>query len=291
MPVESFAPLYVAQNQGFFSDNGLNVTIVDYSTGTTAVNSLISGVIDVAGSSEYVVAVNAVEKKSISIITSCAESQFVDLICKKDNGISVPSDLSGKTIGTAKGTVAEFDLGRFLEANNMTIQSITMVYLSPSEFATAIVNGTVDAVVSWEPYTDLIKSQLEAEFIDWPLQTDAPFYSTLSCRTDWLTDHSEAATKLLNSLLQAELYLSSNQIHSQEIIQNRFNYTNNYMSTVWSRNNYTLSLTPMLTYVMQQEATWMINNNLTIEKTQPIITNYIKTTPLKTIKPEAVTIP
>jgi len=291
VPVESFALLYVAQSQGFFIDNGLNVTIADYSTGTTAVNALTNGDIDIGGSSEYVVAVNAVENQNISIIAACAESQFVDLIARNDRGIYAPMDLNGKTIGTAKGTVAEFDLGRFLEANGMNMQNITLAYLLPSEFAIAIVNGTLDAVVSWQPYTESIEMQLGTGFTQWPLQTDAPFYSVLSARNDWLTSHPETTQKLLSALAQAQTYLSDNPVETQQIIKHRFNYTEEYTATVWSRNNCTLSLTPMLTYVMQNEATWMINNNLTIQKTEPIIANYIHTTALKAAKPDAVTIP
>ncbi len=291
VPVESFALLYVAQTQGFFVDNGLDVTVIDYSTGTTAVNALTSGDIDVGGSSEYVVAVNAVEKQNISIVASCAESQFVDLIGRNDHGIVAPEDLNGKTIGTAKGTVAEFDLGLFLEANGMSIHNITLVYLLPSDFAAAIVNGTVDAVVSWQPYTESVKAQLGTGYAQWPLQMHMPFYSVLSVRNDWLTSHPETTRKLLNSLAQAQDYLKDNPAKTQQIIQNRFNYADDYMATVWSRNNCTVSLTPMLTYVMQTEATWMINNNLTTQKTEPIIANYIHIATLKEVKLDAVTIP
>jgi hypothetical protein len=72
---------------------------------------------------------------------------------------------------------------------------------------------------------------------------------------------------------------------------NRFNYTSDYLASVWGRNNCTLSLDHKLVSVMQEEAAWMINNNLTTQKTAPAIANYIDTAALKTVKPEAVTIP
>ncbi len=291
VPVESFALLYIAQNQGFFDDNDLNVTIQDYLTGAAAANALTSGTIDIAGSSEYVVSLNAVEKQNISIIASCGEAQIVDLIGRKDRGITAPSDLKGKTIATAKGTVAEFDLGRFLHANGLSIQDITLIYLQPSEFAAAMVNGSLDAVVSWQPHTERVKTQLGTDFVEWPLQADAPFFNVLSCRNGWLNSHSETVSKLLNALAQAQDYLNSNPAETQQIIKNRFNYTDTYITTVWARNNCTLSLTSKLAQVMQDEATWMIYNNLTTQKTVPAIANYIDTSALKKVKPEAVTIP
>jgi ABC-type nitrate/sulfonate/bicarbonate transport system substrate-binding protein len=291
VPIESFGLLYVAKNQGFFVDNGLNVTIQDYSTGATAVAALTSGAVDVSGSSEYVVALNAVGKQNISIIASCGETNIVDLIGRNDHGIVNPSDLNGKKIATAKGTIAEFYLGRFLEANSMSIENITLIYMSPTDFAPAIVNGSTDAVVSWQSYTEQVKAQLGTGFVDWPLQINSPFYSVLSCRNDWLTSNPQTVSNLLNALQQAEDYLNSHPTEAQQIIKKRFNYTDDYMTTVWSRNTFGLSLTQKLTQVMQEEAIWMINNNLTNQTTTPTITNYISTTALKAIKPQAVTIP
>ena len=117
VPVESFALLYVAQQQGYFTENGLNITISDYATGTVAVDALTHGAVDIAGSSEYVVAFNAVQNQNISIIASLGEAQIVDLIASRDSGISKPADLRGKTVATAKSTVAEFDLGQLFSGN------------------------------------------------------------------------------------------------------------------------------------------------------------------------------
>jgi len=291
VPVESFALLYVAQQQGYFTDNGLNVTITDYSTGTVAVEALISGAVDIAGSSEYVVAFNAVQNQNISIIASLGEAQIVDLIAREDPGISEPADLKGKTVATAKSTIAEFDLGRFLAANGMTMQDITLVYYPPGQFAEAIGNGTVDAVVSWQLYNEQVKMRLETGFVDWPLQVDEPFFSVLSCRNDWLSSHPETINKLLVALSNAEEYVKSNPADTQQIIKARFDYTDAYITSVWSRNNCTLTLTEKLESVMQHEAAWMISNGLTTQKAMPVIADYIAPSALRALEPKAVTIP
>ncbi len=291
VPVESFALLYTAQNRGYFAANGLNVTVTDYSTGTVAEQALTSGAVDIAGSSEYVVAFNAVEKQNVTVFASLGESQIVDLIGREDHGIASPADLKGKTVATAKSTVAEFDLGRFLIANGMTMQDINLVYMPPTQFASAIANGSVDAVVSWQLYNEQTKMALQTGFVDWPLQTDEPFFSVLSCRSNWLPSHQETVNKFLKALSQAEDYLGSNPADVEQIVRDRFNYTDAYMASVWARNNCTLTLTAKLQSVMEHEATWMINNGLTTQKTEPTIADYIATASLRAIKPQAVTIP
>lgn len=291
VPMESFAVLYVAESQQFFKQHNLNVSIEDYATGATAVDALVNGDVDVAGSSEYVVALNAVEQQNISIVTACADSELIVLIARTDRGITNASDLSGQKIGVAQKTVAEFYLGQFLQTNDLDMQDVTIVNVVPAQFVDAIVNGSVDAVVTWEPYTDQAISMLQTGIVSWSLNADTPPYSVLSCRNDWITTHTSAINRFTKSLAQAQEYIESHPTEAQQIIKNRFNYTDSYISTVWDRNNFNLSLTQTLLKSMQDESTWLINNNLTTQKTAPTITNYVNTSALKAIKPEAVTIP
>jgi NitT/TauT family transport system substrate-binding protein len=291
VPVESFALLYVAENQGYFSQHNLDVTVTDYPTGTDAVNALTAGAVDVAGSSEYVVAYNALSHQNISIVASLGEAQIVDLIASNNSGITQPADLVGKTVAVPKSTVGEFDLGLFLKANNLSLSDITLVYCPPGQLAAAVSNGTVDAVVSWQLYSEQVKMALTGGYIVWPLQTTEPFFSVLSCRNDWLIRHDQTVNKLLSALSDAQGYLQSHPAETMQIIKARFNYTNAYIGAVWSRNNCTLTLTQKLQSVMVDEAQWMINSHLTNQTSLPTISNYINASYLRAVKPVAVTIP
>jgi NitT/TauT family transport system substrate-binding protein len=290
VPVESFALLYIAQQQGYFTNYGLNVTISDYATGTVAAQALTNGTVDIAGSSEYVVAYNAIEKQNISVVASLGEAQIVELIAPNNSGITQPSDLKGKTIATAKSTVAEFDLGLFLQENGLTLQEINLVYYPPGQSAAAITNGSVDAVVTWQIYSEQVKMALTDGYVSWPLQTHEPFFSVLSCRNDWLAGHGQTVNKLLLGLSDAQNYIENHPSETQQVIKTRFNYTDNYITSVWPRNNCTLTLSQKMLDVMSDEAVWMINNGLTTQKTVPNLQNFIDSTQLRVVKPEAVTI-
>jgi ABC-type nitrate/sulfonate/bicarbonate transport system substrate-binding protein len=291
VPVESFALLYVAENQGYFAQHDLDVNITDYATGTDAVNALTAGQVDVAGSSEYVVASNALLHQNISIIASLGEAQIVDLIASNTSGITQPADLVGKTVAVPKSTVGEFDLGLFLKANGLSISDIKLVYCPPGQLAAAVSNGTVDAVVSWQLYSEQVKMALTSGYTSWPLQTGEPFFSALSCSNDWLSSHNQTANKLLSALSEAQEYIQSHPAETQQIIKIRFNYTDAYINAVWSRNNCTLTLTQKLQTVMTDEAQWMIQSNLTTQTVMPAIGTYINADYLRAVKPEAVTIP
>jgi len=53
-PIEVSGLLFIAENQGFFEDNGLNATIKGYDAGALAMKDLEAGTIDIATSSELV---------------------------------------------------------------------------------------------------------------------------------------------------------------------------------------------------------------------------------------------
>ena len=63
------------------------------------------------------------------------------------------------------------------------------------------------------------------------------------------------------------------------------------METVWSQNQFSLSLDQSLIVAMEDEARWMIKNDLTTEKQVPNFVDHIFTKMvLKQVKPEAVNI-
>jgi NitT/TauT family transport system substrate-binding protein len=62
------------------------------------------------------------------------------------------------------------------------------------------------------------------------------------------------------------------------------------MDILWSESLFSISLDQSLIVTMEDEARWMIKNNLTSEKQIPDFLGYIYEDALKAIKPEAVNI-
>ena len=63
-----------------------------------------------------------------------------------------------------------------------------------------------------------------------------------------------------------------------------------YTDAVWPEPQFSLSLDQSLIAAMEDEARWMIKNNLTTEKQVPNFLDYIYEDGLKAINPEAVNI-
>ena len=192
-PFESVALLSIAEDQHFFSRNGLNVTSRKYDTGVGALDGMLNGEAEIAvGTNEFPLVGKAFQKERIRTIGSIAKSDFIYLIGRKDRGIAKVSDLKGKRVGTTLRTIAQFYLGRFLELHGMNMQDITLVDLkTPSEWVNSIVNGDIDAVVTAQPYANSVKDRLGDNAAVWSAQSSQPLYTQVISTDEWITKHPE----------------------------------------------------------------------------------------------------
>lgn len=290
VPLESSELIYIAVDQNYFAKNGLNVTIRDYDTGIDALSAAIKDEVDIAGMAEIAIVGGAFQEEKISVIAIIDKVQYVYIVARKDRGIEDISDLKGKTIGLPRQTIAEFYLARFLDLHGMNIRDLTLVDATPSQSVDMISKSEVDAAIIWQPFVNQIQGQLRDKVVIWSAQSSQPTFGALASKNTWITEHPDLVIRFLKSLAQAEKYLIRNPIEAKAIVQKRLNFDDTYIETVWSQNQFGLSLDLSLILVMEDEARWMIANNLTTEKQVPDFLDYIYEDALKAIKPEVVNI-
>jgi NitT/TauT family transport system substrate-binding protein len=185
------------------------------------------------------------------------------------------TDLANKSIGLTPGTSAQYFFGRFLELNQMNHSQVKIVNIQPNHMVEALSNGTVDAVVTWQPYLYQIHNQMPNNIVEWPAQSGQQVYSVLSAENSWLGTHNKTVTQFLAAISQAENYLQSNPTDVKNFLINQLNYTNDYVESIWPDHKFTLSLDQSLVLIMEDEARWLIANNLTNATRVPDFQNYI----------------
>jgi NitT/TauT family transport system substrate-binding protein len=86
------------------------------------------------------------------VVVSKTDSSFgIDGIVAK-KGIKNIRDLKGKRVGIAQHTYAEYLLDVVLEHNRLAPEDVVKVEVVVEEASKLLLQGKVDAVVSWEPY-------------------------------------------------------------------------------------------------------------------------------------------
>ena len=180
-PSEFNSLIYIANDQNYFSTNGLNVTMKCYPSGSAAVHGMLNEEVDISTASEFVIVNEAMQNKSLYALGSLCKYLNLYLVARTDRGISSVFDLQGKTIGVTMGTALQFYLGRFLELNGLNQSQVTLFNTSFAEAPNALANGTVDAVITFEPYIDQIENLMANRIVMWSAQADQFGYYEAIC--------------------------------------------------------------------------------------------------------------
>jgi len=289
-PSEAAGLVYIAHARGFFTANGVQIIDKYCDTGTAAIEALLKGEVDIAGMSEVPFISKVFEKRQVSVYANLDKLQYIYLIAHKDRGIATAADLKGKRIGLPRRSIVDFYLGRYLELNGISAQDLTLVETIPAAAMDAITSGRVDGVVVWNPFAYQIRQQMGDQAVLLRLQSSQPAYALAVARNDWLAKHKVLLIRSLKAIAQAEQYVIDHPAEARAIIQKRLNYDTEFVNSLWSENQLSLSLDQSLITAMEDEARWMIKNNLAAGKTVPDLGNYIYADALKAVKPEAVNI-
>ncbi len=280
------ALIYVAEDQGFFEENGLDVTIKGYASGKACADALINGEADIATSAGFVFVSNSFEHTDLRVFGTVATKQVKELVARKDKGITKIDDLEGKKIGVTRKSGAEFLLGIFLTFNALSYKDVELVDLKASEIVEAISNGDIDAAFTWDPYTYNIKKELGENVISWFGGED--FYFVLLTKEDWIKSNPAAAERFLKSVLEAEDYIKDNSEEAKEFVMNRFDYESGYIDYSWPKQEFVVTLEQAMLITFEDQTRWRIKQGLTDATEVPNYLDYIYYDVLEKVKPEAV---
>ena len=157
-----YLPLTVAERQGYFKDEGLEVEIPDFPGGARALQALVGGSADmVSGAYEHTINM-AAKKQPIKAVVLQAKYSSIVLLLPKDKAAKYKGgkDLKGLKIGvTAPGSSTNMFVNNLLAKDGLkpTDVSIVGVGTGAGAFA-AMEKGEIDAISNLDP----VITQLEA---------------------------------------------------------------------------------------------------------------------------------
>ena len=282
--------LLVANEQGYFKKNGLNVTFMQSPQASVGIQDLINHKIDFILFNDYTISDPILYNSTIRIIATLSESDTNYVVGRRDRGIIKVGDLEGTKIGVTNGSFGEYFMDRFFVLNGLSSKNVTVIYLSPAFLVDAIVKGDIDVVFSPEPFVYQIRHKMGGNAVVWPVNLGQHSMYSLVSDEKTLQEHSDIAEELLNSVLQAESYVTSHPEDAKKVAQKETNYDDKYMDQDWPNHRLSVGLSQSLITSMEDETRWRMRKNITQVKEVPDFSKYISSDILYSLKPSVVTL-
>ncbi|MBU2561626.1 MAG: ABC transporter substrate-binding protein [Nanoarchaeota archaeon] len=160
LPILASLPLYVAQENGYFDEQGIRVEPVILQSSNQLVDALVRGDIDIVveSSAVPVLIVETIDPGKIKVFSASditPETPFDSLIIPKGSQLSSLYDLEGKKIGVFPGSTATNLLKSFLKDKGVDVTEIEFIQIVPPTQLPALYAGTIDVLHSYEPTTTI----------------------------------------------------------------------------------------------------------------------------------------
>lgn len=288
LPDESAALIYIARDTGSFARHGINLTIRNYPHGAAAIEGMKKGEIQVAVPTEYPVAASALQNDDIVVFGSINRYYGTFLVARN---ITDVSGLRNRQVAMPGQTIAEFYLSRFLALHNLSPQDLTVRRMLPQQSVPALtVNRSIDAVMVRRIVYETQINRTGAAYTVWPVQSDRPTYTVLVAPSGWVRDRPDRTKRFLQALLEAEQYSAAHPSETDAILRQRLNVTDAYIAAARQDNRFSLTFDQSFLLATEDEAAWMIKNNLSAATRTPNLLQFIDTSGMRQVKPEAVNI-
>lgn len=283
-------PLYVADSLGYFTAEGLALTINEVVGGHRAMQQLLEGTADLATLSEAVVMFNSFKHADFAIIASFVTSNDdVKIVTRAGLAIDRPQQLAGKKVATVTGSSSHYYLETLLVLSGVDPGTVHVRNMQPEAMAAALKNGDVDAIVIWEPFSfNAIKAVTGTKILSKSNAYRLTF--NLIIHKKLLGVRDDDLVKILRALDRAEQFIMSNPLQAKTILLERLKLDQSFIDWIWPSYNYRLTLDQSLLTTLEGEARWARQEGLVAGEKSPNYLNFIYTKPLSAVRSTAVSI-
>lgn len=208
-----FEPAYIAQREGFFEAEGLDVEIIRGADPTSNIARVVSGEVDITtGSLGTLITSAAAGLPVVAVAGNGYTSPDVatsGIITMASSDIQTPADLAGKTVGI-QGLNTGSEIGMFLAADDFGIDpmAIERVELASAGMETALTEGTIDAVLASAPFYGQLMARTDVRLVSNPSTeylAGTPV-TVWTATSQWVAENEETTAAFVRAMEKAETY-------------------------------------------------------------------------------------
>ncbi|AMP04138.1 substrate binding domain of ABC-type glycine betaine transport system family protein [Collimonas pratensis] len=214
-----YLPLTIAEQLGYFKDEGLDVQISDFAGGAKALQALIGGSADVvSGAFEHTISMQAKNQRITAFVLQGRAPQIVMGVSNKTMpNFKTIADLKGKKIGvTAPGSSTSMMSNFVLAKGGLKPTDVSYIGVGASAGAlSALRSGSIDVIVNLDPLITMLQQDNEIRIIsdtrtlkDTNTVFGGPMpAATLYASADFIKKYPNTTQALTNAMVRALKWL------------------------------------------------------------------------------------
>lgn len=144
----TWAVPYVAEAAGYWKQQNVELTTSSFESGRDALQALLSGSADFSASTDTPLVFAALSGlRPVAIANYSRYSRDMRIAVRSDGALDPkdPTSLKGRRIATRVGTSGQYLVAKYLELAGLKGTDVTIIDLAPSDMATALTRGDIDA--------------------------------------------------------------------------------------------------------------------------------------------------
>lgn len=217
-----FGPFWLAQEKGFFVDEGVDVEIVTLEDTAQRKAAMIKGDIDGLGDTVDLLVLARDEKVPSVAVMEVDVSNGADGILVAE-GIQNIQDLRGKKVAVQRNFVSEAFLDYVLQKNGMSPADVQRVDTEAGAAGAAFVSGNVDVAVTFEPWLSKAQERKGGGKV-LVSSADEPgvIVDILTINENYLAQNPEVVKKVMRAWFKAVDYWKENPQEANVIMARHY---------------------------------------------------------------------
>lgn len=215
-----YLPLTIAEQKGYFKEEGVNVEIVDFAGGSKALQAVVGGSADVvSGAYEHTISLQGKKQYFTAFVQQARAPQIVLAVSTKTmaNYKSI-ADLKGKKIGvTAPGSSTNMVASFVLDAGGVKPSEVSFIGVGAGAGAVAAMrSGQIDAISNLDPVISTLEKEGAIKVVTDTRQLEATRKvfggdmpaGSLYAPEEFIKKYPKATQALTNAIVKANRWIA-----------------------------------------------------------------------------------
>ena len=291
-PVVYNDSIWMADKNGFYKAEGLDVDLKIFPSGATALQSFRAGQGDIVASGELpsVSYWASSDKAYRAIFAISRESKAEIAMAKKE--ITKAQDLVGKVVATRVGSTGSWLLSEYLSRAGVDESKVQVKNLETQILPTALCNGDIDAFFIWQPFGTRAK-EICGDKVHQLTDADGYLHAYLvaGARPDWLAKpaNKETVIRFIRATLKGKAIAEKDFKSVAEYVNVKFGMSEAAAKQVWEILDRPVALDATFYKDYCQLTKWMRFNKL-LDK-EFVFREFVWTDGLRAVAPGQVVDP